>query len=327
MNGMERFEVYLEQLEKHLSAAAAEVNPAEWMYANNSRTPLFMLEGLAKLYACMHNKSLFTKLKAHFKRLEDVLGDIDYYDLYVKQFSGNAAIPQGLTDYLEKKKQDNIQLLNAELIEYKWIGKKANRIKKIRKKLKGAGWMKEKEEIRLIGDLYKASVAEINAFYSSAKGQFSDLEYQVHALRRKLRWLSIYPQALQGCIQLTDNRPADEKINKYLVPEILGSSFTKMPVPKTQQHFLWLEKNYFLALSWMIAELGKLKDSGLAVIAINEAMAFKDQNDPAEANTFYRALLPEDTLEGILLKATTICKDYFDEKNLEKMISPAKVSK
>ena len=46
---------------------------------------LFMLEGLAKLYAEIHNKKKFTKLKVHFKLVEDALGAIDYYDAFANE--------------------------------------------------------------------------------------------------------------------------------------------------------------------------------------------------------------------------------------------------
>lgn len=319
INGMARFDFFMKQLQEHLTKASQEANPAEWLYANGSRTPLFMLEALAKLYSNLHNKPMFTKIKARFKQLEDVLGDIDHYDCYVKEFSKKEDIPGFVISFLESRKLENLKLLNDVLIEKNWIGKKANRLEKIRKKIKGADWMKEKQEINAIKTFYQNAIVEINVFYRSAGGQFSDLENQVHALRRKLRWLSIFPQALRGCIQLTNSKPMDEKLTKYLIPEIINSPFNKMPDPGDNRYLLLLEKNYFLALSWMIAESGKLKDAGLGIIALEEALAYKDHL-PGNIETVHKVAASGETLEAVLLKATHIFKDYFDEQNLEKLV-------
>ncbi|MBS1758205.1 MAG: hypothetical protein JSU03_13100, partial [Bacteroidetes bacterium] len=86
-HGRERFEFYLVKLEALFAQAIADKNPALWLYNNNARTPLFMLEGLAKLYAGIHNKKKFLKIKEHFKLLEDTLGAIDYYDGFAKEFA------------------------------------------------------------------------------------------------------------------------------------------------------------------------------------------------------------------------------------------------
>ena len=58
--GPQRFEYFLMKLEELLAQAAATKNPALFLYQNDARTKLFMLEGLSKLYAGMHNKKKFT---------------------------------------------------------------------------------------------------------------------------------------------------------------------------------------------------------------------------------------------------------------------------
>ena len=61
--GIERFEFYLVKLEELLKQAIREKNPGLWLYINDTRTTIFMLEGLAKLYAGLHNKKRFIKIK------------------------------------------------------------------------------------------------------------------------------------------------------------------------------------------------------------------------------------------------------------------------
>ncbi len=305
-NGYARFDLYLIQLEKLLLTAATDENPALWLYQNNARTPLFMLEGLAKIYSNLHNGKRFTKIGTHFKLLEDAIGAIDYYDAFAKQFSADSKIPIKTKKFLQSKTVEKTDFLNNLLKEKRWIGENATRLTKIREKLADADWLKSNAEMKAIEKYYRISIEKINTFAKEYKNGFTELETQVHELRRKLRWLSIYPQALQGCIQLTKTSVANKNLTKYLTPEIVNSPFNKMPDSGVNENLLMFEKDYFLALSWMIAELGKLKDDGLRIVILDEASQ-KSATDSVDTT-------------AILLKATEICQPFFAEKNLDKLL-------
>ncbi len=328
--GLSRFEYYLNQLQDLLTKAAKQKNPALWLYQNNARTPLFMLEGLAKLYSGLHNKKKFSKIKEHFKLLEDALGAIDYYDAFAKQFSINKNIPSTVTSYLQAQTREKIQRLNELLTEEKWLGSEDSRITKIRKKLKKADWLKPAAETDGIEKFYGKAIYEITEFTQQRKFHFENVEADVHELRRKLRWLSIYPQALQGCIQVSSNKKAVAKtLTKYLTKEIINSPFNILPNAGSNTHFLLLNKNYFLALSWMIAALGRLKDSGLGVIAIKEALQqtspINDEAAYAKAYQFLGKQQPQ--LPQLLKQAEGICKTFFAESNLEYLVKGTAVIK
>jgi len=322
-NGIERFEFWLMKVETLLTQSAVEKNPGLWLYSNDIRTPLFMLEGLAKMYAGIHNKNRFSKLKEDFKLLEDTLGAIDYYDSFAKEFAKESGIPISVTEYIQAQTREKIQRFNDLLQERGWVGEYADRLKKIRKKLKGADWLKDEKEINGIADFYKDSIDEINDFVAATKCKFTEIETQVHSIRRKLRWLSIYPKALQGCIQLTDSNIEDENLAKYLTEDTINSPFNKMPDAAGNRYFLMLEKNYFLALSWMIASLGKLKDNGLRVIAVTEAFQQTKGISKPEALALTYQVLGEQQpkLTAILSGSSAICENYFKEKNLDKLLS------
>ncbi|MEO6668789.1 MAG: hypothetical protein ABIN36_04895 [Ferruginibacter sp.] len=321
-NGIKRFEFYLVKLEAFLAKASTEKNPALWLYANAARTPLFMLEGLAKLYSSLHNRKRFEKIKLQFKLLEDALGAIDYYDGFAKEFVENAAIPAGIKQYLQAQSREKIQRLNDLIIEHKWIGDNASRIGKIRKKLYDADWLEPKEELKAIFNFYKTSITEIKSFFAAAGDNFTEIESQVHEFRRDLRWLSIYPQALQGLVQLNSSGVTRETTLKYLTPEIVNSAFNKMPEEGDNSYFLLLEKNYFLALSWVIAELGKLKDNGLKILIVAEAIQQTEKLDHADALNKAFEILDGDkqALQNILTNSNEVIKTYLGERNLDKLI-------
>lgn len=305
-NGLGRFEFYLGKVEELLGEAVGQADAAAWLYQNGARTPIFMLEGLAKLYSNIHNKKRFGKIEEHFKLLEDGLGSIDYYDGFAKQFAANGKAPKGAEAAARAKADEKTAELNALLIKKNWLGKDADRMAKIRKKLADADWLDEKAEMKAIESVYRASIAKIDSFADQYRGGFTELESQVHELRRKLRWLSIYPQALQGCVQLTDTASGDKNVAKYLTPDIVNSPFNKMPDAGTNSYLLILNKDYFLALSWMISELGRLKDAGLRLVILKESGTASKTDAKVEAK--------------ILSDASEVCRPYFAEKNLDKLV-------
>lgn len=320
--GLARFEYFLNQLQPILTTAAKQKNPALWLYRNNARTPLFMLEALAKMYAEFHNKKKFSKINDHFKLLEDTLGAIDYYDMIAKDLVNNKKIPVEVINYLQAQSREKIQSLNEILTENDWLLPTKNRFTKIKKKLSEADWLNEADEIKSILDFYGESIYEIVEFTESTNYQFDNMEADVHELRRKLRWLSIYPQALRGAIQLGKGNVIPKHLAKYCTKEITSSPFNKMPEQGMATYTLALEQHYFFALSWMIAELGNLKDSGLHVIAIKEALQQTSTiTDEAAFKKTYQLLgVKQPKLEVLLEKAGAICKTYFKEQNLEHLV-------
>ena len=320
--GILRFEMFLQQFEKILFKAASQKNPALYLFQNNARTPLFMLEGLAKLYSGIHNQKKFSKLKEHFKLLEDALGAIDYYDSISRQLANNKKIPLEINQYLLAQTREKLQHLNELLIEKKWIGENNERLAKIRKKLKDSNWLDDEKEINEINIFYENAIYEIIEFTHSINYHFDNMEEDVHELRRKLRWLSIYPRALQGCIQLVESETSSKNLKKYLTTEIINSPFNKMPSAGGNQYILLLNKNYFLTLSWIIAELGKLKDNGLTIVAFKEALQqIEALNETAALNKAYRILGTKQIKLSVLLNdAEKISKTFFNENNLEKLV-------
>lgn len=328
-NGQARFEFFLSQLESLLIRSSKQKNPALWLYRNNARTPLFMLEGLAKLYAGIHNRKKFSKIKAHLKLLEDGIGQIDYYDAFAKEFLTNKKIPAPVTNYLQAQSREKIQGLNEVLHEKNWLGDNANRIEKIRKKLKNADWLDEKTEIKSIQAFYLGAVSNILEFINEKDFHFTDVEHDVHEFRRMIRWLSIYPQALKGCIQLSKPKKAAPKyLSKYATRAITTSPFNTLPDAGRLKHFLLLDKTRFYALSWMIAEMGNLKDSGLKVEVIKEALLQTSPPGPdgkpnekaCLAKAYQLAGPKQKTLQQILDAAEEMIKTFCKEKNLENLL-------
>jgi len=320
--GLSRFDYFLNQLQPIITTAAKQKNPALWLYRNNARTPLFMLEALAIMYSSFHNAKKFSKIKEHFKLLEDTLGAIDYYDTAAKNLANNKKIPASVINYLQAQSREKIQSLNEILAEKDWLLPGVNRINKIRKKLEDAKWKEDEKEIKRMNEFYGESIYEIVAFTRNSNFIFTHMEAEVHELRRKLRWLSIYPQAIHGAIQFGQNKITPGHLAKYATKAIVTSPYNKMPVPGITKYTLLLEQHYFYALSWLIAELGNIKDNGLQIIAVKEALQQTSNiTDTAAFKKTYQLLgSKQPSMDELLEKAGKICKTFFKEQNLEHLV-------
>jgi hypothetical protein len=320
--GFEKFNFYLLQLEKLLAAAAKTKNAALYLYENDCRTKVFMLQGLCRLYSNMHNEKKFTKIKDAFKAIEDLLGAVDYYDNFYADFIADKNIPASVQKYMLAKKIEKMAALNFLLEKKNWIKSDKPKVEKIRKKLQKLDWQEEAKEIEGIKKIYEKYITSISKFYKETGSAFTDLEGQVHELRRKLRWLSIYPQAMQGSIQYASNTKADAAVKKYLTKEIVTSKFNMMPAVGKHTVVMELDKNHFLALSFVIADLGKLKDKGLRIIAIAEAIEGTEIIKPELSIEKAKKISKEKptALKTILKEAKVICKDFFVEDNLGKLL-------
>lgn len=312
------FKVYLDEIGKHVKKASKQPNPAFGLYLSDARTPAFRLEGLARLYARLHDKKYFSKLNKQIKQLEDGLGVVDHYTALEKEFAPNAKVPVAVKNYFAQKAGEGSVLLNTVLKKEKWLS--GERIRTIKQKLKDVQWLQLQSETEAITDFYRKETASITAFISGSA--FDDMENDVHELRRKLRWLSIYAAALQGRVKLVaGKKAAPAHLKKYLTPKIIHSPFNKIEASPGLKHYVMLDKNYFLALSWMIAELGQIKDDGLRIMALAEAFMHTEAiPEKAALKKTYAVLGAKyPTIETLLKRSATLSRNFIKEGNLEKL--------
>ena len=151
--GKARFIYFLNQVQSTLRKAEESQSPALLIYKENIRTPFFMLEALTRLYKKMQDKKKFKKLSVCFKEIEDLLGAINFYDAFHKEFLTYKNMPGPVTDYLKNKMDEKIKALNHLLKKEKWIGEKNKRVEKILKKLDKIDWPDEEEDAMELLDI------------------------------------------------------------------------------------------------------------------------------------------------------------------------------
>lgn len=320
--GKTRFLYFLNQIQATLDKAEDSENPALLIYEENMRTPLFMLEALTRLYKKIQDKKKLKRLNACFKEMEDLLGTIDFYDGFHKEFIAQKNMPELITDYLKKKMDEKLKVLNRHLKKDNWIGKHSKAVSKVIKKLNKVNWPDEKKDTIAIGHVYKGYVDKIIKTYRVTNLEFKDIEAGVHELRRELRWLSIYPQALRGLMQFKPDAGPQDFLNKYLTPEIINSPYNVMPDGSALPKHILLNKNYFYSLSWMIDALGKLKDRGLTIMSIEESLGavYKISNG---AEQLAYSICPDTQMKipEILTQSQKIAKTFFEENILENILA------
>lgn len=318
--GKKVFELQLTKIAALLTYAAKQNNPAMWLFLNDLRTPMFMLEALARIYMKVYGSNELEKCKEKFKALEDALGAVDYYAAFAKELAENKKVPAAVVDYLKEQTDKKIKELNTILKDENWLnGKQLDKIYEI---INETNWKEDEKEVNGIKEFYIKAIKKVEEFVAETGYKFDNVEEDVHELRRKLRWLSIYPQALQGVFQYkTLNTKPTANLQKYLTDAIIKSPYNIMPATIAIQSPLHISKNYFLALSWTIAELGKLKDEGLRVVVVKEALQNTSllQEEDAYVQTYKMLDKNQPTLETLLDKAEVIAETFFKEENLKKL--------
>lgn len=298
-------------------------NKAEAFYTKNARGDFFMLESIARLNKKAFEHSGSGDWQKVFKKFEDVLGEIDYYDVIHKELLALKLTDKELLDYFDRKKTKAFGKLE-KLIEKKDI------FKQLPDAEIALAFDNTTDKITLLKKAFEADLSDILQFMEPFREKgFKDMELQVHELRRKLRWLSIYAQAYGGVFVL-ENSPEKFKWEKqYVTPEAKKSPYNTLPVNNSIKHNIQLNKTVFYALSTLIKELGQFKDEGLTIEAVQKAIRKTRGVKKEEALAIALQLFPKtathDTIlqKAFLLADTALCKEHI----LSHLVLKTKVTK
>jgi hypothetical protein len=299
------FLFYSAQLQNLLAKAAQQKNPALWLFKNNVRTSLFMLESLTRLHSKAFDEKLFNKWNNRFKKLEDVFGEIEQYQTLETQLKQNKKVNKEILKYFAVNVNNYAVKCNQRLQEKTWLD---NKLKSFDYKLSEFDVEYNQEYLNELKYSIKVEIKDILNFAKKANYHFTKMETQVHELRRKLRWLSMYSIALNGLIQLKkSDKKTKFKIN-YFTKEILNLPFNKLPHKPKNTSVIEFDHDSFFALSWVINELGKLKDNAIKIQKLTDAVYIVDDVTTAEANKKAIAILglKANAQEEILKQASVI---------------------
>lgn len=299
------FLFYSKQLQTLLTKAAEQKNPALWLSKNNARTPLFMLEALTRIHSKAFDEKLFDKWNKRFKKLEDVFGEIEQYTTLENQLKLNKKVTKELLKYFTVNSNNFLVKCNQRLQEKNWFDDK---LKSFDYKLSEFDVEYNQE---YLDELKFSIMDEIEAILDFSKKQsyhFTKMEEQIHELRRKLRWLSIYAQALNGLIQLKKSDKKTKFQLHYLTKEVIQLPFNKLAARPKNTAIIEFDHDSLFALSWVINELGKLKDNAIKIQKLSDAVFIAEDVTITEANKKAITILglKADAQDEILKQASAI---------------------
>lgn len=261
-----------------LQQASGAPDAATYLLTHDARTPLFYLEAMSRvLMKSDEDEKKMARLNVQFKALEDGLGMMDYYAGLLKDFK-TVKLPE-FKQHLETHLTIATAHMNTLLEKYGWINHepsdkeagskvKENRtLANLNKTIQKIDWLSDKDLHQLLKKTYKSRITELKL---QLKEPLKEIEQDVHELRRDVRWLSIYPQAFKGFVNLKASDPAPEAFAKYATDAIVQSPFNQLPQIEGMKYVLYMNTHAYYAMSWLIAELGELKDQGLRVLALTE---------------------------------------------------------
>lgn len=312
------FLFYSKQLQSLLAKASKQKNPGLWLYKNDIRTVLFMLEALTRLHDKAFNKKIFNKWNKRFKKLEDIFGKIDEYISIENDLRTNKRVSKEVLKYFKVNSDNYIQKCNQRLIEKNWLN---NKLLLFDEKLNDFDCTGE-HLLKLKNSILN-EIDTIIRFVEKNDCCFTKLEEEVHELRRKLRWLSIYAQALNGLIQLSKLTKKSKFSNNYFTKEVLNSPYNNLPVKPKNLTTIEFDANSFFALSWIIKELGNLKDTGLNIEKLSNAIFISEDITAIEAKNKAISILGlKKTIESDILKtaSTIVNTTLLKDKILEKLV-------
>lgn len=287
-----------------LKQAKTSKHPALVLYQKGARNTLFKLEAICRLqYGITKNKK-YDKWKVRFKLLEDAIGKIDFFDASIKQLSKAAKASLNIT-IAEQQLADHLTVLDDIVIAKKWVN---NDLEKFTKLLSKTAVPINATYVQEISAYFTKSVASTVLFLNSLNGKLSLIEEHVHELRRKLRWLSIYVQCYPGVFYYYKDAKMPAWAKPYCTKAIINSPFNALAAKSRNTAHIALNYYSFMALSYIIQELGTLKDAGLAAHfkqtyqkkATKGTTASMEKQLLAKANTLMANFMKAKVLDNLL---------------------------
>lgn len=258
---------YNQQLLLQFKKAKTSKNPALYLYTNNARTTLFMAQSITRILINLNKNPNYEIWHKVYKKLEDTLGEIDFYDTGIKSFSKNKSIKKQQMDYLIKKKNKVVEKLNKKLVTKEFYIS-------VFEAVILANELNFNDKL-IVNEIKKHIAKEINyisTFFGQFPKSFDNMELQVHELRRKLRWLSIYSQSLTGLIVLKKVTTKYEWEKQFITNNEKTSIYNNFKVVKNLEDYIYFNHKAFFALSFIIKKLGEIKDIGLNLSILKKSI-------------------------------------------------------
>lgn len=227
------------------------------------RVVFFKLQGLARVYDKEYD-TFFGEYKDYFKKFEDLYGKLDLQNTLLKQ-ALKINEPELVKHYESTKKQAGKDLL-AALNESDLLTSHSLAFEKLKSDIKAfKDWKNPKDDKKIHLKRLLSETKKLNKDIKERAYTSDDLELGLHELRRKLRWIVIHVQTLNGLTQYAKEADLPSSTQVYLTelldknPRLLESPFLRMRVSDIK-HPLVIPQYSHAMLSEIVTRIGNEKD-------------------------------------------------------------------
>lgn len=228
------------------------------------RTHFFRLQALLRAYKEIEGDTLEISF-VRVKEAEDGLGmygdRIDFHDIALKLYRDGYLDHLAPIHYMKVMREEEKKRLEV------YLNSVPSLLHDVEESLENIDWRGQKKDALKVLDFL---VSEIES-YMDLPFDMDNLEKGIHEMRRKLRWLLLYIQSLEGMIRLVDGISELGEYDYLTTHPIANGPFTKLTPSFPVKHGADMPREYFLALSKAVEELGVIKSVGEIHEALIEA--------------------------------------------------------
>lgn len=291
-------------------------DPAWFLHKKKARPAFFMVESLTRILLCFYNDDkLLIKGRKKSKKIEDSLGRIEDYDDWYRLYQHHDKVGKKELNYFFQHREKEVKKLNKKLMEHEHYLSFFEKIKESTINFDNEALIK-----KLSAQIEKELQHAFHFFQKYPDG-FNSLENQVHELRRKLRWISIYAQSFDGIIALVKNRKHYSWEKEFHLSVQERSPYVRIHEKKDLKAHIYFNYKAFLALNYVIEELGKIKDKGYDLKELSIALQKqKKLSDKKAENHAAKKLGISYTEKDLFNTAHALLYNYFVKHRLHELL-------
>ena len=318
----ERVLVHVATIDEVLRSETDPEKLVELVMQKDIRRQVFLLEGIAKLYQDIHGDPA-VQVYENTKRLEDALGAVSMtksnltfaLEVHKKQ----PLDPRVLTTLEEELAKAKTAL--QKILVDEWVPRKDGALHAegqspaMQSIIRGWGdarWASYDKDIKKVREEIASRLEKLE----STPFDMNDLQGGVHELRRQLRWIPIYSEALNGLVHLDDDKNPIAAYAPLLQDPLAQSKYVTLPAPTREQKTIEVPKSLYVAAMKLILDLGAIKDAGEPIEFLVKAFVQSGVTDAAQAHHLVLELVGGAQVEADLHKKAEAAYDEMRKTRL-----------
>jgi hypothetical protein len=281
---LERLMGCVAQLHTLLNSETKVDKLVDELCGHDARRNVFQLEGFLKLYKGHLSKDVETSLSV-VKELEDALGN---YTVRrdIRKSAEDKGAPAAVVKHLKTQEKAGRQELER-LVEKEWMpqGKhdRSPALKDILRSLADEKWGSYGEDMKYIRSRMSDHLHKVDTTHYDMR----QLDSGIHELRRNMRWIPLYIEALGGVVQLSEAKNPVAELRQTLDTPMAQHKNAQLPQSDREEDPIRISKSVYVGFLQAVEDLGQVKDRGEVMEILShayvEAGVSKNENDARAA--------------------------------------------